>query len=91
MGKYRKRPVIIEAIRFSDTKEGIAEALRFARPTPVGILGDERHGWALCIHTLEGDMRCESGDWLIRGVAGELYPCKPNIFEVTYELAVAQT
>ena len=37
------------------------------------------------IHTLEGDMRVSSGDWIIRGVQGEFYPCKPDIFKATYE------
>lgn len=40
----------------------------------------------IVIHTLEGDMRAEPGDWLIQGVSGELYPCKPDIFAKTYEV-----
>jgi hypothetical protein len=41
--------------------------------------------YSLVIHTLEGDMRADEGDWVIQGVAGEFYPCKPHIFELTYE------
>jgi len=58
--KYRKKPVVIEAVRLEDD-------------TPI--------------YTLEGTMLGRKGDWLIRGVNGELYPCKPDIFEKTYEKA----
>ena len=55
------------------------------------FLGSAKAGWfddkgTLRIHTLEGDMRALAGDYIIRGVAGEVYPCKPAIFEATYEL-----
>ena len=81
--KYRKKPVVIEAMQFYDTKEGIAAAMRFL---PFGgILGDERHGWYLSIKTLEGTMTCRSGDWIIKGVKGEFYPVKDDIFRATYE------
>ena len=52
-----------------------------------GIWIDPADG-ALMIRTLEGDMRVSYGDWIIKGVSGELYPCKPDIFEMTYEEAV---
>ena len=92
MGKYRKKPVIIDAIQFQDTKEGIAEALRFLGPNQAGYRRDSRttHSWALRVLTLEGQMKCQPGDWLIRGIKGEFYPCKPDIFEATYELVDVQ-
>jgi len=76
MAKYRKKPVVIEAVQYDGT-------------FPLAFLnGDERVrgcGDYLEIVTLEGVMRANIGDWIIRGVAGELYPCKPSIFEATYE------
>jgi len=42
---------------------------------------------SVVIHTLEGDMKANMGDWIIKGVKGEFYPCKPDIFEATYEAA----
>ncbi|WP_025910677.1 hypothetical protein [Priestia flexa] len=82
--KYRKKPVVIEAVQFHDTAESIAELSEFAgkdikvsykRPVPF-----------LTIETLEGEMRALPGDFIIKGVNGEFYPCKPDIFEKTYEL-----
>ena len=75
--RFRKKPVVIEAIQYDGTFP-----LEFLR-------GDERvqHGGegVLEIVTLEGTMRASLGDWIIRGVKGELYPCKPDIFEATYD------
>ncbi len=77
--KFRKKPVVIEAVQWKPgTKEGVAEMLRFV-PLP-SLIGDD-----LAIKTLEGTMVASPGDWIIRGVAGEFYPCKPDIFEETYE------
>lgn len=59
MGKFRKKPIVIEAEQVTDS--------------PVQI------------HTLEGTMTANVGDWIITGVKGEQYPCKPDIFEATYE------
>lgn len=100
MPKFRKRPVTIEAHRwFSNgdhpqdgpaTREG--RVVRFFRNPDPGYEGDHVHG--LCgrtwhvhgwIDTLEGGHTVCPGDWIITGVAGERYPCKPDIFESTYE------
>jgi hypothetical protein len=76
MGKYRKKPVVIEAVRFIGQE---IEGVRVSRPVP----GDgEPCGF---IQTLEGEMRADYGDWIITGVAGEMYPCKDSIFRQTYE------
>lgn len=88
MMKYRKKPVVIEALRLPALNE---EATPEFVDELHDFLGDQpwesdRAG-ALVIRTLEGDMRADPGDWIIRGVAGELYPCKPNIFAATYEPA----
>lgn len=77
--KYRKKPIVIEAVQVTTTKEGIAAVCRFyprAALYPDGSIG---------IKTLEGIMLASVGDWIIKGVQGEFYPCKPDIFEATYE------
>jgi hypothetical protein len=78
MGKYRKKPVVVEAIRFNGTNH--VEVGRFL----AGADFEPSIG-SIDIKTLEGTMRADRGDWIIRGVKGELYPCKPDIFEATYE------
>lgn len=80
MGKYRKKPVVIEAIQY--TGKNAFEIENFARPTRTAFAGP---GGSAFIETLEGRMEATVGDWIIRGVAGEIYPCKPDIFEQTYE------
>lgn len=81
--KYRKKPVIIEAVQWN--VDNLQEILAFMAPDrPIFssvILGE------LVIGTLEGQHKASAGDWIIKGVKGEFYPCKPDIFEQTYELA----
>lgn len=78
MPKYRKKPVVIEAIqllagtRHEDILAFVGDAVR-------------QDGNEVYIRTLEGDMHASVGDYIIRGVQGEFYPCKPAIFEATYE------
>ena len=83
MPRYRKKPVEIEAMLYPGLRE-LHEAL------PVLNWLDENgvnhtHEGGLLIHTLEGDMLAMPGDYIIKGVQGEFYPCKPDIFEATYE------
>lgn len=76
--KYRKRPLEIEALRYTTV-----EALKKAFPDVdigAGIKGDK-----IYIQTLEGRMEISEGDYIIKGIKGEYYPCKPDIFEETYE------
>ena len=75
--KYRNKPVIIEALRLTREKER-AERVR-------AWCGGDRVFQGIEIKTLEGVMLCQFGDWVIRGVMGEFYPCKNDIFEATYE------
>lgn len=85
MAEYRKKPVVIEAVQFTTTearKEGGAFA--FSQANGIGYFEDGLGGWPE-VHTLEGTMRMEPGDWLITGIKGEKYPCKPDIFAATYE------
>ena len=76
---YRKKPVVIEAVQW--TGENHAEMCEFIDPEVFEII--PRVG--LVIHTLEGDHHASPGDYIIKGVNGEFYPCKPDIFAKTYE------
>jgi len=81
MAKYRKKPVVVEAVQW--TGENHTEIVRF-----VTHDGKRLAAFSLCemyIKTLEGDMIAAPGDWIIKDVNGEFYPCKPDIFEKTYE------
>lgn len=82
--RFRKKPVAIEAVQW--TGKNYTEVYAFydpdnEKPALVGSMG------TLTIPTLEGEHIASPGDWIIKGVAGEFYPCKPDIFEATYEPA----
>jgi hypothetical protein len=88
--KFRKKPIVIEAHMIGNDGwpdsiwQGVnsgAITLHLERRPPRGVVGHVE------IRTLEGTMRGEVGDWIVRGVAGEFYPCKPDIFAETYEPA----
>lgn len=83
MAKYIKKPVVIEAMQF--TKKNWEEVLKFIQcKFTINWTTDGR---IICIiSTLEGDMKATEGDYIIKGIEGEFYPCKPNIFENSYEL-----
>lgn len=78
--KFRKKPVVIEAIQF--TGDNFSEINDFASEHVAGQSPSEK--WML-IYTEEGIMKASAGDWIIKGVKGEVYPRKPDIFEMTYE------
>lgn len=80
--KYRKKPVVIEAIQYDGTERSYKEIKFFQ--AGIKYLGAEGH-YFLIIPTLEGDMRAEAGDYIIKGIKNEVYPCKPDIFKATYE------
>jgi hypothetical protein len=98
MAKFRKKPVEIDAWQVHPS-DGQTRALPpdwllqpliagTARGEPaLGAVTVRGDGNGLDIHTLEGVMHAQTGDWIIRGVKGELYPCKPDIFAATYEPA----
>ena len=90
MAFFTKKPVTIEALQYPTDpfdNAGAISVYEWVRRNSLGknsayidpMSGD------LMIHTLEGDMRVSAGDWVIRGVQGEFYPCKPDIFKTTYE------
>ena len=76
MAKYRKKPVVVDAIRF--TGENGVDLYAFCKTT----IYDQG---VPIIPTLEGKMKVDIGDYVIKGIKGEYYPCKPDIFEATYE------
>lgn len=88
--KFRKKPVVIEAFEVhpddGQTRrlppKWLIDAMTSSPPSVVFAPGG-----GLSIMTLEGTMRADVGDWIIQGVKGELYPCKPDIFDATYEPA----
>jgi hypothetical protein len=93
MSKYRKKPVVIEAIRWDGRESSIAKLFLFMGELPhapddphiVTGIGFTPPDGNVYIPTLEGTMTASPGDWIIKGVKGEFYPCKPDIFEATYE------
>ena len=83
--KFKKKPVEIEAFQFYsylDYSNGTVP-IWFYNAVASGTVSD--NGNHLIIKTLEGDHRADAGDYIIQGVKGELYPCKPEIFELTYD------
>lgn len=82
--EYRKKPVTIEAIQFTDSDERVQELIEFTQGNFTPHRDLEHYAYAV-IKTLEGDHRADIGDYIIKGVQGEFYPCKPDIFDMTYE------
>ena len=88
MAQFRKKPVVIDAVQWLNKKIVVADDgsdplewfFQAERNNTIQLAGD-----TLIVKTLEGEMRAQPGDWIIRGVKGEIYPCKPDIFEATYE------
>lgn len=91
--KYKKKPVVIEAVQWNglnleEIKEFVGEDLQYNILDTAWEVGKGAPHTLMKIHTLEGDMEVSKGDFIIRGVNGEYYPCKPGIFEKTYEAVV---
>lgn len=85
MARYRKKPVVIEAVQYPCEHPALrrcscGEAAKDGSGACCALCGGEY------IETLEGNMRVSPGDWIITGIQGENYPCKPDIFAATYEL-----
>jgi hypothetical protein len=95
MSKYRKKPVVIDAFRMGidPRPDWFTDKVIRNEIVTMNAPGENRDGpFDFCrtcceIKTLEGVMRGDYGDWIIKGVKGEVYPCKPDIFDATYEPA----
>jgi hypothetical protein len=87
MAKYRKKPVVIEAIQVTkEMRNNFGPFPEWAVPHLVGSRTEKIHNSeTVGVKTLEGVMNVSDGDWLIQGVKGEVYPCKPDIFAATYD------
>ena len=85
---WQKKPVVIEAMQFDGSDNGADEVHEWMGQTShlqCGAVMLEDGQWEVIITTLEGEMHASPGDWIIKGVQGEFYPCKPDIFEATYQ------
>jgi hypothetical protein len=86
VARYRKKPVEIEAVQFTGSGDSCTEVTAF-----LGGSNSGNQRWNSCtntggvILTLEGEMAFTPGDWILKGVAGEFYPCRDDIFRQTYE------
>jgi hypothetical protein len=85
---FRKRPIVIEAFKWTGDVNQTEDPVWICDAIRAGTVTFKNEGSplvCLLVKTLEGTMRAEPGDWIIRGIKGEIYPCKPDIFEATYE------
>ncbi len=83
--KYRKKPVVIEAMQYTGA-DNLIEVMKFAHSEERPCTWNSEDG--LTITTLEGTHTAKVGDFIIQGIEGECYPCKPDIFEKTYEIYI---
>lgn len=88
MAKYRKKPVVVDVIQWRANEMLLKDVIDFfGGMNALGAKSISKHpGGKLIVETLEGSMTASDGDWIIKGVKGEIYPCKPDIFEQTYEM-----
>ena len=99
MPRFQKKPVVIEARQYTGTASEMHDVYLWVEANTQGsfdFLDNKVPASGVSIHpatgfmhiaTLEGVLQADPGDWIIRGVQGEFYPCKPDIFELTYEQA----
>lgn len=90
MSRFRKKPVVIEAVQWDGTYGGYVSIVRhfaIANVSDEMLFSESGDGTdrEIEINTLEGTMTAKPADWIIRGIKGEFYPCKPDIFVATYE------
>lgn len=85
MAKYRKKPVVIDAWLWDGSDAMTNILLKLSKDIFLCVMDSAPN--EIEIHTLEGRMTAQIGDWIIKGVKGEFYPCKPDIFAATYDPA----
>lgn len=84
--KFKKKPVVVEAMLFRGSSTSKADIQRWMETGKYRVSTKHTQDTVdMVIPTLEGEMVVSPGDWVIKGVAGEFYPCKPDIFNRTYE------
>lgn len=84
MKKFVKKPVVVQAVEYNGANKEEIEA--FVGIKLNTVFTELKEPLELKIPTLEGDMKASKGDWIIKGVNGEFYPCKPDVFEKTYDV-----
>jgi hypothetical protein len=89
--KFRKKPVVIDAMQFTTNNEDASPTMDAIvnwvnKGKGIKDLPAWHNGTDIFIETMEGVMTATVGDWIIKGIKGEFYPCKPDIFEATYEM-----
>ena len=87
MKKYRKKPVVIEAVQYLGGKKNAEEILNWINEAAFLAHQSSING-NINITTIEGVMSASIDDWIIKGVKGDFYPCKPDIFDLTYEIVL---
>ena len=90
MGAYKKKPVVIEAFQWTGGPDQTEDPLWIIEAIKKGdawLIGRGTHKCQMIIKTLEGNHAANIGDYIIKGVKGEIYPCKPDNYEMTYEIA----
>ena len=85
MAKFRKKPVVIEAFQLPARDEEVSAAFHDWCDAAGFTKWESGRDQTMIVHTLEGPLVGSPGDWIIKGVKGEFYPCKPDVFEATYE------
>ena len=84
--KVRKKPVVVEAHRWTGKERSVHDVPEWLAAAILGRGAIPKTDGSIAIVTLEGIMKGQPGDYIIQGIEGELYPCKPNIFDKTYEI-----
>lgn len=90
MSQFRKKPVVIEAFKWTGGPDQIEDPIWIVEAIKRGDVYFEKFHPQMYINTLEGVMRADVGDYVVRGIKGEIYPCKPDIFEASYDAADAK-
>lgn len=85
INRYRKKTVVVEAVQFTGSRKSYCEVMEFIFGQPISDAAADGPFLNPWINTLEGEMKVSTGDYVIRGIAGQCYPCKPQIFAATYE------
>jgi hypothetical protein len=88
MEQFRKKPVIIHATQLINNEFRSLDDIPFS-DCKNWKTGRDEEGFYVSIPTLEGDMKARNNDWIIKGIQGEYYPCKPDIFNATYERVIS--
>ena len=88
MSKFRKKPVVIEAQQFFSRSRNLPAGVNYGYPKAEGDFSPHPLDDKYWVSTLEGPLHVSDGDWIITGVKGERYPCKPDVFAMTYDPVV---